>query len=332
MISVIVPIYNVEAYLPQCLDSIVSQTYKDLEIILVDDGSTDSSGRICDEFADKDVRIRVIHQKNSGLPEARNSGLKVAKGDYIIMPDGDDALHPQMIEILYNLIIDGDYDFSMCYGEYIYNIDVVKERVLRPIRVSQVVEMSRDSAFKNLWVLSDVQLQYGVVWNKLYKRNLVDTIGLFAETAAQDLEYNNRAFLHTDKVVLAPEYLYYYIQRETSILHQKNSLHSLNNLHTYHLSLSEISQNNKLYRSYCLATMFHRFFNVRYRYKGTPNYHLAKETIEKYRKQYQFEFYSCSYILPYEKFKFIVFYYLPFLYSFVIILGEYLAKVRKKFF
>ena len=92
MISVIVPIYNVEAYLPQCLDSIVSQTYKDLEIILVDDGSTDGSGRICDEFADKDVRIRVIHQNNSGLPGARNSGLKVAKGDYIIMPDGDDAL------------------------------------------------------------------------------------------------------------------------------------------------------------------------------------------------------------------------------------------------
>ena len=142
MISVIVPIYNVEAYLPQCLDSIVSQTYKDLEIILVDDGSTDSSGRICDEFADKDVRIRVIHQKNSGLPEARNSGLKVAKGDYIIMPDGDDALHPQMIEILYNLIIDGDYDFSMCYGEPIYDVDLLTERFLLSPNSSNVEELS----------------------------------------------------------------------------------------------------------------------------------------------------------------------------------------------
>ena len=330
MVSVIVPIYNVEGYLHQCLDSIVSQSYKDLEIILVDDGSTDGSGSICDVYADKDVRIKVIHQDNRGLPEARNSGLKVAKGDYIIMPDGDDTLHPQMIEILYNLINSGDYDFSMCYGEKIYNVDIAKERVLRSVRVSQSVEMSRDSAYKNLWVLSDFQLQYGVVWNKLYKRNLVDSIGLFVKTAAQDLEYNNRVFMHIDKAVLTTEYLYYYIQRENSILHQKNSLRFLNNLNTYQLSLSKIPQNNKLYRSYCLATMFHRFINIRFRYKGTSNYHIAKETIEKLRKKNQFEFYSCSYILPYEKLKFIVFYYLPFLYSVVIIIVEHLAQRRKE--
>ena len=133
MVSVIVPIFNVEGYLSRCLESIVSQTYSDLEIILVDDGSTDNSGSICDEYAGKDIRIKVIHQENSGLPEARNSGLRVAKGDYIIMPDGDDVLHPQMIENLYNLIISGDYDFSMCYGEMIRNVDVIKERDQRLI-------------------------------------------------------------------------------------------------------------------------------------------------------------------------------------------------------
>lgn len=330
MVSVIVPVFNVEGYLPRCLESIVSQTYKDLEIILVDDGSTDNSGSICDEYSDKDIRIRVIHQKNSGLPEARNSGLKVAKGDYIIMPDGDDALHPQMIEILYDLINSGDYDFSMCYGEKIYNVDKIKERVRRPISASKDVELSRDSAIMNLWVLSQFQLQYGVVWNKLYKRDLIEAIGYFVNTAAQDLEFNNRVFMYTSKVVLTTEQLYYYVQRETSIIHQKNSLRYLNVLNTYDLSLSEIPRDNKLYRSYCLATMFHRFFNIRYVYRGTPNTHIAKDTIRKLHKKNQFEYYTCRYISFHEKLKAIVFYFFPFLYSAVIKMGESYAQIRKK--
>lgn len=113
MISVIVPVYNVEEYLPTCIESILNQTYKDLEILLIDDGSTDNSGRICDEYAKRDNRCIVIHQPNKGVYNARNTGLEHVKGEYISFIDSDDYIHPQMLEILYETLQKEDYDFSM---------------------------------------------------------------------------------------------------------------------------------------------------------------------------------------------------------------------------
>ena len=100
MVSIIVPIYNIEGYIRECIDSILAQTYPDFELILVDDGSPDNCGRICDEYAEKDVRIKVIHKENGGLTSARNAGLSVAKGDWIMHVDGDDWIEPDMIESL----------------------------------------------------------------------------------------------------------------------------------------------------------------------------------------------------------------------------------------
>ena len=114
MISVIIPIYNVEKYLCRCLDSIISQSYKDLEIILVDDGSPDNSPSICDSYARNDNRIKVIHKTNGGLSAARNTGLKYAMGDFISFIDSDDYIEPKMYEILFNLITKFDSDISMC--------------------------------------------------------------------------------------------------------------------------------------------------------------------------------------------------------------------------
>ena len=142
MVSVLVPVYNSESVLARCLDSIISQTYKDLEIILVDDGSTDSSPRICDEYAVRDSRIKVIHQKNGGISNARNTGLKNAKGEYIQLVDHDDVIHPQMVEILLALFDNEDYDFSMCYGEPIYDVDLLTERFLLSPNSSNVEELS----------------------------------------------------------------------------------------------------------------------------------------------------------------------------------------------
>ena len=113
MISIIVTIYKVERFLRVCVDSILNSTYRDIEVILVDDGSPDNSGAICDEFAARDSRVRVIHKANAGVSEARNSGIKAATGDYILFVDGDDVVHPRMVEVLYDGIVSGDYDFSM---------------------------------------------------------------------------------------------------------------------------------------------------------------------------------------------------------------------------
>ena len=122
MVSIIVPIYNIEGYIRECIDSILAQTYSDFELILVDDGSPDNCGRICDEYAEKDVRIKVIHKENGGLTSARNAGLSVAKGDWIMHVDGDDWIEPDMIESLIEAakateadLVFGDY---MKYGPY----------------------------------------------------------------------------------------------------------------------------------------------------------------------------------------------------------------------
>ena len=114
LISVIIPIYRTEKYLHRCLDSVISQTYTNLEIILVDDGSPDNCGKICDEYAAKDKRVRVIHQANQGLPGARNTGLEIATGEYIGFVDSDDYIEPDMYEYLYGLIIKDKAAFSMC--------------------------------------------------------------------------------------------------------------------------------------------------------------------------------------------------------------------------
>ena len=109
-ISVIVPVYNVEKYLTKCVDSIMNQTYKDLEIILVDDGSTDNSGKICDEYVKKDKRFKVIHKKNGGLSDARNVGIKNSTGEYLSFIDSDDYIDNDMIECLYNACIKNNAD------------------------------------------------------------------------------------------------------------------------------------------------------------------------------------------------------------------------------
>ena len=114
LISIIVPVYKVEAYLPRCVDSILAQTYKNLDIILVDDGSPDNSGKICDAYAEKDSRITVIHQANGGLSDARNAGIAVAKGAYLTFLDSDDWVPKEYIAYLYDLLKETGSAISLC--------------------------------------------------------------------------------------------------------------------------------------------------------------------------------------------------------------------------
>lgn len=113
LVSIIVPIYNAKDYLPQCVDSLLNQTYTNLDVILVDDGSTDGSGALCDAYA-SDSRVHVVHKNNGGISSARNAGLDVAKGDYIAFCDADDYVHQQMIEILLNTSVGNGCDLSIC--------------------------------------------------------------------------------------------------------------------------------------------------------------------------------------------------------------------------
>lgn len=212
LISVIVPIYNVEKYLKKCIESILAQTYSNLDIILVDDGSPDSCGKIIEEFRKKDNRIRTIHQNNGGLSDARNSGIKIANGKYILCVDSDDWIEKNMIEILYNNIIRTKSDISIC--EFIEEDDY--QKILSNKKYNdEVIEFNEKEALKSL-IKQDILTNHA--WNKLYKKNLFDGVEYPKGQLMEDVSTTYKLFEKTDKVVYQNTALYHYIQRGTSIL------------------------------------------------------------------------------------------------------------------
>lgn len=330
MVSVLVAVYNVEDYLPRCMDSVLSQTYHDLEIILVDDGSTDSSGSICEEYAERDERVKVIHQVNEGLSSARNAGLRAAIGDYVLMIDGDDALHPQMIEILYNLITSGDYDFSMCYGEKIHDIDEITIKSKEVHKVSSVIELSSDLCMKNLYIGNAFNsLQYSVVWNKLFKKNNVYFKSLPSRDVLQDREYNNRIYQQVSRAILLPSILYYYIQRPSSFQHQGISLRVVDSIRTHYVSLDEIPTEKKQYRAWCLINMYWRMYYVKQKMKNTIYEKCTYNVCSFVRKKTIREFVTNRNIPTIKKCSLLLSNYLPKIYEGVIDMGEWIVKVKK---
>lgn len=212
LISIIVPVYNVEKYLPRCVSSITAQTYKNLEIILVDDGSPDTCGEMCDAMALKDDRIKVIHKKNGGLSSARNEGLRAATGDYIGFIDSDDWIQEDMYEYLMDGIQKYDADISICQRI------VIKNNVESPVTLDKDYVYDTDTAIRKLL---DEEIM-NAVWNKLYKREIVEGIyfpeGRNYESTAVTFQYIERA----KKVANLRYGKYYYLQRDDSIVHEKN--------------------------------------------------------------------------------------------------------------
>lgn len=197
LLSIIVPVYNVEKYLKHCLDTICSQTYSDFECILVDDGSKDNCGRICDEYAEKDERFIVIHQQNAGLSDARNNALKIAKGDLVAFVDSDDWLEPNMYERLISLLDQYQADIAMCsYQSYHGN-----HMPLSGIEQVSGIDFTRS-------VLKD---EIGSqLWKFVYKRNLWDGIVSPARRHVQDMMVLHKVSFRAKKVVTSDEKLYFY--------------------------------------------------------------------------------------------------------------------------
>ena len=213
LISVIVPIYNVEKYLEKCIDSIINQTYKNLEIILIDDGSTDKSGNICDKYKKYDSRIVVIHENNCGLSYARNKGLDLAKGQLISFVDSDDSLELNMLEVLMNNMYKYDSDISIC--NYFYIKDNDKKICVNNSNLKDFSSFGREK-FDNIY--NEYKSLAVVVWNKLYKREIFDEIrfpnGKIYEDAFVicDILDNSKRVSYT----LKP--LYNYVYRANSII------------------------------------------------------------------------------------------------------------------
>lgn len=206
IISVIVPIYNTSEYLPECLDSIVGQTYRELEIILVDDGSTDASGRIADVYAAKDGRIRVIHKKNGGVTAARNTGIDHATGTYVAFVDSDDAIHPLYFETLIRNIEQADADICFCISHIIGYPEKENKTVTKYL-------LSRQEGLRHL-LLSDM---FGCAVNKMYRAKLWDGLRIRADIVInEDLLTNFQLFSRADRILFFDDNLYLYRHREGS--------------------------------------------------------------------------------------------------------------------
>lgn len=211
-VSVIIPVYNVEKYLYKCVDSVINQTYKNLEIILVDDGSSDNSPQICDEYAKSDERIKVIHKINEGVSVARNVGISVASGEYVCFFDSDDFVEEDVLEKMLDAIEEKAYDVCVCgYSVDIYNKEGEKESTGEVVPWKQVCEnLSLIECEKNLGIC-------GYVWNKLYRLQFIKSLKLqFDEKISlyEDLIFNSRVFLAGAKVCFLPYAGYHYIQRQ----------------------------------------------------------------------------------------------------------------------
>lgn len=209
LISVIIPVYNVEQYLDRCIKSILKQSYSKLEIILINDGSTDNSKDICLKYQIIDKRVKVINQNNGGLSKARNTGINYSSGKYICFIDSDDFIHKDMINILYNNLIKTKSDISMCSFEKVF-----EEK--KDIKVtSNYIEYYNPNFYDNLF--NNLKVETIISCNKLYKKSLFNGL-LYKENKFHEDEFIIHHLLgRTSKIVYDKNKLYYYFQRKNSI-------------------------------------------------------------------------------------------------------------------
>lgn len=224
MISVIVPVYGVEKYLPKCIESLVKQTFKDIEIILVDDGSPDSCGKICDMYAEKYEQLVVIHQVNQGVSVARNAGLKIAKGEYIGFVDPDDWVAPEMYESMYGVMEETDADLVICGYDYYDEQEQVDENRRYIIKENEIITQK-----EVMYRFSDMppSIRHGV-WNKIFKKNLLHE-QKFKEGlhSSEDVLFLNEYVQKIKNAVVIHQPYYKNLVRQGSATHGGLSIQSL---------------------------------------------------------------------------------------------------------
>ena len=212
LISIIVPVYKVEKYIEKCVNSILEQTYHNLEIILVDDGSPDKCGQICDEYQKKDSRIKVIHKKNGGLSDARNSGIRIASGQYLGFVDSDDYIAPDMYEHLFLIMKEKNADIGVC------NACIVSEN-----SVPEFTDDTQPVVFESnecLKVMICDKLLTVNTWNKLYKRHVFDGIEFPVGKLYEDFATTYKVIEQAKTIVVSKAKKYAYVQRKGSIMNQ----------------------------------------------------------------------------------------------------------------
>lgn len=284
LVTVIVPVYKVEKHIHRCLDSIVQQTYGNLEIILIDDGSPDESGRICDEYAAKDPRITVIHQQNGGISDARNKGLDKARGEYIGFVDSDDWIHLEMYQKLVEIGLEHHADIAIGGHNY-----VTKSRIFPPYQMHGIqiyhtreamIELLRDETFSNF------------MWNKIYKRDLFEGIRFPKGQVMEDMAVAYRLFLKAEKVVLHDRPLYYYVVDNPESISANHTLDFLyDHIHFCAVRLEHLKADYPeiISRQVFLIVKLARMFYAKYDRKRDVEYQKKNMSIRSVLKSYRKE-------------------------------------------
>jgi len=234
LISVIVPVYKVEKYLDRCVASIAAQTYENLEIILVDDGSPDRCGVLCDQWELKDSRVRVIHKENGGLSSARNAGVAVATGAYVGFIDSDDYIHPQMFEKLYAALIENNADISICNCDYVDELTGAIDWNMRDISPVKTEVLTREQVYEKIAVPKKGYAYYVTAWNKLYPRSIFDELKFKEGFIHEDEFFVHHLFGRCSRIATICDPLYFYVQRSGSITQRKATPRSLDGVYAYY--------------------------------------------------------------------------------------------------
>jgi glycosyltransferase involved in cell wall biosynthesis len=209
-ISIVIPVYNVEDYIERCLDSVINQTYRNVEIILIDDGSTDNSGKICDEYAELDNRITVIHKENGGLSDARNVGIRASTGDYIGFVDSDDYIKTDMYEVLYNNLKIHNADIAECG----YSVCNNKQNNINIIDSCKVTQFDSFNALKELILSRQLKT---IAWNKLYRKTVIENNFFPVNKFNEDVSWTYKVFSIAEKIIRIDYSGYFYCYRKNSI-------------------------------------------------------------------------------------------------------------------
>ncbi len=258
LLSIVVPVYNVEQYLVKCLDSILSQTLTDFEVIAIDDGSPDNCGKILDEYAQKDTRIRVIHKENGGVSSARNTALDIAQGEYIGFVDSDDYIDPDMYEYLVDSIKKSGCDIVICGYHEVSNDEIKDIKICE----REALITSREGI---LGLIEDKTYR-GYLWNRLYKRELFDGIRFPETVVMEDLYVNHLLFEKVDKIHLLDKSLYYYIRREDSVTMKRRTKTDIAvfryHMEAYNRLIDDFKETEMLLNSRRISAAFNVLLNI----------------------------------------------------------------------
>ena len=329
LISIIVPVYNVELYLERCMTSILNQTYKNLEIILVDDGATDASSKMCDEYAKQDDRIKVVHKANGGLSDARNAGLAIATGSYIGYVDSDDWIELDMYERMHKACVENNAQLSVCR----YASEYKDKTVLGGN--DTVVSLNRDELLEVYISGHNEYIIYNSVWSKLFKKELVDGMRFPKGRNSEDIMYTTKAFCKLEKAVYIDSCLYHYVlDREGSIMNVARGERMFKDeIPFWREHLSYIRENVSERLGDMAAYYFWRRLLFYYiDMKNSKNNEYAKRIVDEIKsdKMEISRVYGTSMVAKGDKARMKLFMVSPFMYSFVVKLYEkFIIPVRQ---